>query len=132
MYIPINRTTNTLVCRNTHKKGRQEDCCQGDQGSQHHLRGDLGAAATHDGCENLKHHPDEEHEVNIRQRQAQQVEHTVPDRCSCRNTGADFTIGGPQSEGIRTNGELTSVFKLLSQQESGDQREGNHQHGHVG
>lgn len=62
---------------NTNKKRGEEDGCQGDQGGQHHLRGDLRAAATHDGRENLEHHPDEEHEVDIRERQAKQIEHAV-------------------------------------------------------
>ena len=62
---------------NTHKKRGEEDGCQGDESSHHHLGGYLGPAATHDGCEDLKHHPDEEHEVDVRQRQAEQIEHAV-------------------------------------------------------
>lgn len=57
--------------RCTHEEGGEEDGCQGDQGGQHHLGGDLGAAAAHDGGENLKDDPHQEHEVDIGQRQAQ-------------------------------------------------------------
>lgn len=71
-------------CENTHKKGGQEDGCQGDQRRQHHLGGYFSATATHDGREYLKHHPDEEHEVDIRQGQTQQIEHAVLHRRSCR------------------------------------------------
>jgi len=70
----MNRCT---LCGNTHKVGGDEDGCQGDQGGHHHLGGDLGTTAPHDGSENLKHHPDEEHEVDVGQRQARQIEHTV-------------------------------------------------------
>lgn len=64
-------------CGNTYKEGGEEDGRQGDQGRQHHLGGNLGAAAAHDGGENLKHDPYEEHEVDVRQGQAQQIEHAV-------------------------------------------------------
>lgn len=88
-------------CGNTYEKRREENSCQGDERGQDHFWGYLCATATHNGCENLKHHPDEEHEVDVRQCQAQQIEHTVLHWCSCRKTERLLFVRHP---GIRTSG----------------------------
>ena len=73
----------------THKEGGEEDGGQGDQAGQHHLGGDLRAAAPQDGGEDLEHHPDEEHEVDVGQGQPQQVQHTVFTGGACRGEPTD-------------------------------------------
>ena len=73
----------------THKEGGEEDGGQGDQAGQHHLGGDLRATAPQDGGEDLEHHPDEEHEVDVGQGQPQQVQHTVFTGGACRGEPTD-------------------------------------------
>lgn len=82
--LDVNCYSQIKKCQNSYKVRGEEDGGEGDQGGQHHLRRDLRATAPHDGCEDLKHHPDEEHEVDVWQRQAQQVKYTVLKWCSCQ------------------------------------------------
>lgn len=62
---------------NTYKVRGEDNDRQSDQRGHHHLRGDLRATAAHDGGENLKHHPEEEHEVDIGKRKAQKIQAAV-------------------------------------------------------
>lgn len=79
----------------THKEGGEEECGEGDEGSQDHVRGDLCAAAPQDGREDLKHYPDQEHEVDIGQSQTQLVENRVLHRCTWRHRRDTLTNPDP-------------------------------------
>lgn len=74
-----------LVCM-THKVWRQNDGYEGDEWGQNDIRRDLGSAAAQDGCEDLKHHPDEEHDVDIRHGETHQIQDRVLQRRSWTHT----------------------------------------------
>lgn len=67
----------------TDKEGGEEEYGEGDDGGQEHIRR-VCVAPPQGGREDLKHQPDQEHEVDIGQSQTQLVEHRVLHRSTWR------------------------------------------------
>ncbi|TRY97118.1 hypothetical protein DNTS_032782 [Danionella cerebrum] len=104
---------------------RQYNGCQRDERRQHNIGGDLCSAAPQDWSKDLKHHPDEEHDV-----------HPAPaDRG--RST-AETLLHHTQHQQLASPlnlsasaGTLTSAAEVSSEQQLAGERKHQHHHGNI-